>query len=192
VTTSPRRTGQAPLWARLVADPGYAPEHVAVEAVRRLGPEARAWVTRLRTRYPGASPDGLARIAAHEYTRLARRRGAAAGTVGALATIGVLAHAQSRLVLTIAAAYGYDPTSEARARDLVRILRVPRFTQPTVAALADSGRLVAGYAARVLVNRLVPFGASLVGVVQAGRDSADVTARAVRFYRARTAGRAPL
>ena len=166
-----------------MADPGYAPEHVAAEAVRRLGPEAGAWVARLRSRYPDASPDGLARIAARECTRLARRRGAAAGTVGALATIGVFAHAQSRLVLTIAAAYGFDPTSEARARELVRILRVPRFTEPTVAALADSGRLMAGYAARALVNRIVPFGASLVGAVQAGRDSADVAARAVRFYR---------
>ena len=29
------------LWARMKADPQYAPEHLALEAVRLLGPEAQ-------------------------------------------------------------------------------------------------------------------------------------------------------
>jgi len=191
-TTRPIRRavvrGRAPLWARLVADPGYAPEHLALEAVRRLGPPARAWVVRARERYPGASPDGLARVATYEITRVARRRGAATGTagpVGSLAAAGVLAHVHSRLVLTIAAAYGFDPTHDERARELVRLLRVPRFTEPTGAALIDSGRLVAGYAARAVVDRLVPFGGAIIGAAQAGRGATDVGARAARYYRSR-------
>ena len=36
------------LWARMKADPQYAPEHLALEAVRRLGPEAQRWAARLR------------------------------------------------------------------------------------------------------------------------------------------------
>src|SRR4029450_2602374 len=45
--------GAAPpgsLWARMKADPQYAPEHLALEAVRRLGPEARRSADAARAR----------------------------------------------------------------------------------------------------------------------------------------------
>jgi hypothetical protein len=65
-----------------------------IDAVARLGPDARDWVSRTRERYPAASPAALARLAA------SAKRG------------------PEWLVLAIAAAYGVDPTDPARATDL--------------------------------------------------------------------------
>ena len=48
---------KAPLWAMIVADPGFTSEHVAREAVRRVGADARDWVAWVRGRYPGAGAD---------------------------------------------------------------------------------------------------------------------------------------
>lgn len=42
----------AGLWHRMKTDPQYAPEHLALEAVQRLGPEARTWAERQRARHP--------------------------------------------------------------------------------------------------------------------------------------------
>src|SRR5690606_1727256 len=98
-----------PLWAHLLADPGFAPEHAARAAVRALGPQAAAWVAAVRERYPSATPDGIARLAARELTRDARRLGAATpgggpavlATAGVVATAAVVGRTQARLVLTI-------------------------------------------------------------------------------------------
>ncbi len=182
-TSQARKT---PLWARIVADPGYAAEHLAREAVHQLGPEARDWIVRARDRYPNAPADGLARLAAKAFARVSRQQGAAsgaAGIFGSLAAAGVLAHTQARLVLTIAAAYGADPTSAERAHDLVELLRVPRLTQPTLAAARNAGRLASGLVARRVAARLMPFGAAVAGAVQGGRSTEDVAARATAHYR---------
>ena len=194
-------TAHIPLWARVVADPGHAAEHAAREAVRRLGPEARDWVTRVSARYPAAAPDGLARLAATEWVRTARRQGAAsgaAGVLGSVAATGVLARAQARLVLTIAAAYGFDPTAPQRARDLLDVLRVPRLTQPTTAALRNAGRVVAQFAARRVAARVMPFGgaragatigAAVAGATIGARSTRDVADRAMAHYRCLVARR---
>jgi hypothetical protein len=123
----------------------------------------------MRDRYPDARPDALARLAAAECVRTARRRGAltsAAGLLGSAATTGVLARAHAHVVLTIAAAYGIDPTQPERADDLLELLRVPRLTLPTIPALAGAGRILAGFAVRRAAARLVPFGAALAGAIQ--------------------------
>jgi hypothetical protein len=175
-----------PLWARITAEPGYAPEHLAREAVQRLGPAARDWAIAMQARYPDATPDGLARLAVSQFTRLARRNGAAtgiSGPLGTLASAGVLAHAQASLVLHVAAAYGQDPTSPDRAADLLLLLKVPRRSEPLLSALADASRLASGYGLRSLAARMLPFGAALAGAVAGIRGTADVADRAVALYR---------
>lgn len=175
-----------PLWARLVADPGYATEHLAREAVRRLGPQARDWADRNRRRYPAATPDGLARLAVTEHVRTARRQGAGAllgGVAGSVAAVTLLARTQARLVLTVAAAYGHDPMSEARTREILDLLRLPRLTQPGLVATLNGGRLVGAVLLRRLAARAIPLGAAVTGAIHSGRSTEAVAVRAVLAYR---------
>jgi hypothetical protein len=120
------------------ADPQYAPEHLALEAVRRLGPEARQWVEQIRAGQPDLDPDAVARSAVKRFTRLARLSGAvsgAAGLPGAVVDVGVLAWTQARMVLHIAAAYGVDPTGEERATDLLVLQGVHKAAETARVAL---------------------------------------------------------
>ncbi len=124
------------------ADPEYAPEHLALEAVRRLGPEARRWAERTRAEQPRLSPDAVADLAVRRFTNLARLSGAVSGATGlpgAVIDVGVLAWTQARMVLHIAAAYGLDPTAQERATDLLVLQRVHK--------IAETARLALGVAA---------------------------------------------
>jgi EcsC protein family len=151
------------LWARMKADPQYAPEHLALEAVRLLGPEARRWAERTRAEQPGITADELAELAVRRFTNLARLSGAvsgAAGLAGAVVDVGVLAWTQSRMGLHIAAAYGLDPTSPERATDLLVLQRVHK--------AAETARLALGVAAgRERASRLFApaAGQPLTGVM---------------------------
>jgi hypothetical protein len=130
------------LWRQMKADPQYAPEHLALEAVRRLGPQARDWAAGMRARYPGLPPDQLAQLAIRRFTNHARLSGAvsgAAGLPGAVVDIGVLAWTQARMVLHIAAAYGVDPMHRDRASDLLVLQKVHK--------VAETARLALGVAA---------------------------------------------
>ncbi|MET8258922.1 EcsC family protein [Micromonospora sp. NPDC005553] len=132
----------ARLWDRMRDDPQYAPEHLALEAVRRLGPEAAQWAARARAEQPGVSADALADQAARKFVNLARLSGAvsgAAGLPGAVIDVGVLAWTQARMALHIAAAYGVDPLHSDRATDLLVLQRVHK--------VAASARLALGVAA---------------------------------------------
>ncbi|MGC1210804.1 MAG: hypothetical protein WA890_05980, partial [Micromonospora sp.] len=68
--------------ARVLDHPGFAPELLALAAVAALGPRARDWAEGLRAAYPDADPDGLARLAARRFVRLARAGGAVAAGAG--------------------------------------------------------------------------------------------------------------
>jgi len=130
------------LWQRMKADPQYAPEHLALEAVRRLGPEAARWADRARAEQPGITPDALAQVAVRRFTNHARLSGAVSGATGlpgAVVDVGVLAWTQSRMVLHMAAAYGIDPGHADRATDLLVLQRVHK--------AAESARLALGVAA---------------------------------------------
>jgi EcsC family protein len=130
------------LWSRMKADPQYAPEHLALEAVRRLGPEAARWAERARLDNPGITPDALADMAIKRFTTLARISGAVSGATGlpgAVLDVGVLAWTQSRMTLHIAAAYGLDPSASERATDLLVLQRVHK--------VAETARLALGVAA---------------------------------------------
>ncbi len=179
-------TRPIPLWARLAADPGFAAEHAAREMVDRLGPSVRDWLRRASHRYPTASPDGLARLAVMDAVRLARRQGVASGAGGVLGTTtagALLVHSHARLVLTIAAAYGFDPTARERAHDLLVVLRVPRLTQPAPAALRNAGRFVASFAVRRAAAHLMPFGAAIAGATIGARGTRAVADRATAHFR---------
>ena len=130
------------LWARMKADPQYAPEHLALEAVRRLGPEAQRWADRARAQQPGITPDALGQLAAKRFTNHARFSGAVSGATGlpgAVVDVGVLAWTQARMVLHMAAAYGVDPADPDRATDLLVLQRVHK--------AAETARLALGVAA---------------------------------------------
>lgn len=147
------------LWSRMKADPQFAPEHLALEAVRRLGPEAAAWVAER----PDLTPDQLADQAIKRFINLARLSGAVSGVAGlpgAVLDVGVLAWTQARMALHVAAAYGADPTATERATDLLVLQRVHK--------MAETARLALGVAAgREHASRLFDGGASrpLSGVV---------------------------
>lgn len=128
----------ATLWARMRADPQYAPEHLALEAVRRLGPQARQWAQRTRHEQPDLHPDAFAQLAVKRFTTHARLSGAvsgAAGLPGAVVDVGVLAWTQSRMVLHVAAAYGLDPEAPERATDLLVLQRVHKAAESARVAL---------------------------------------------------------
>jgi hypothetical protein len=130
------------LWDRMRSDPQYAPEHLALEAVRRLGPEARAWAERARAQRPGAPPEELARQVVKRFVTLARLSGAVSGATGlpgAVVDVGVLAWTQARMVLHLAAVYGADPTHSDRATDLLVLQKVHK--------VAETARLALGVAA---------------------------------------------
>ncbi|GIJ77641.1 EcsC protein family protein [Micromonospora phaseoli] len=132
----------ATLWDRMRQDPQYAPEHLALEAVRRLGPEAAQWARQARAEQPEATAETLAEQAVRRFVNRARLSGAvsgAAGLPGAVIDVGVLAWTQARMVLHVAAAHGVDPTHPDRAADLLILQKVHK--------VAESARLALGVAA---------------------------------------------
>ncbi|GIE33108.1 hypothetical protein Ait01nite_061530 [Actinoplanes italicus] len=169
------------LWARMKADPQYAPEHLALEAVRRLGPEAAAWHARIREERPELDPDGVANLAVKHFTTLARVSGAvsgAAGLPGAVLDVGVLAWTQSRMVLHVAAAYGTDPAGQERATDLLVLQRVHKVAETARTALGvaagreRASRIFTGDSGRPLAGVLMKLGlklAQMAGVRAAKR-----------------------
>ena len=193
------------LIARLRAEPERAPEHIALAAAERFGPQAERWVSL----WPGHDPAKLARIAYRKHVRLARVEGAALGVGGfvtAVPDLVALAWIQSRMVFYIAAAHGYDPTHPMRPAELLAIQEV----YPTAAearealdgvgrhmavALAEKGlrgrdqalverltRYVVRRVARRAAGRLVPLLGAPIGAVQNGNATAEVGQKALRFY----------
>ena len=205
------------LWEKMKADPQYAPEHLALEAVHRLGPQARDWVLDTRRRNPMAPTDEIAKMAIAKFTNLARLSGATsgvAGLAGAVVDIGVLAWTQARMVLHIAAAYGIDPTDQARATDLLVLQRVHKYAEGARLALGVAqGRESAGAllamsrtplgralgqlsvklakmagvrAVKRLAAKMVPGAAVVLGAWANSSATTDLAQRAVAMYRTPT------
>jgi hypothetical protein len=212
-TTVAPRDSAAPImpertevWAKLVADPGHAPELLALAAVQTIGPRAGEWARRTREAYPTATNAGLARLATMQFTRfgsLGSIFGAIAGSYAPAALIGTAAVTHAQLILHIAAAHGLDSTDEARAIDLLVLTRVHPRREDAEAALATArqpayedggmtdaawrlGRMVAvqtgRWAATRFVNRYFP-GTSLLAATLTSRSAAEtVAARANTYY----------
>jgi hypothetical protein len=170
----------------MTADPQYAPEHLALEAVRRLGPEAERWAERQRDLQPGITADAVAQLAVKRFTTHARISGAvsgAAGLPGAVADIGVLAWTQGRMVLHMAAAYGMDPSHPDRATDLLVLQKVHKVAETARLALGvaagreRAARLFAGAADRPLSGVMLRLGvklAQMAGIRAAKRIFAKI------------------
>ena len=109
------------LWNRILAEPDRAPEHIALAAADRFGPQAEEWV---RIAGPGHSPEELARVAYRKHVRLARLEGGLLGVGGALTAapdVVALIWIQSRMTFYIAAAHGYDPRHPMRPAELLAL-----------------------------------------------------------------------
>lgn len=197
---------------RILEHPEYAPELLALAAVRTLGPEAESWVRRTRDDYPTASAHGLARLAVRRFVRLAVAGGAAASAAGLLvpfATPAVLAWTQARLVLHLAAAFGKDPTAVDRAVELLVLTRIhpdeatarqalrtahdaPGRGEPPVHRAVDAAwRLATPFAARTsawlalrYASRRLPGLGLLAGAAAASAETERLAARAIAHYRA--------
>ncbi|MEO3780942.1 hypothetical protein ABGB16_29890 [Micromonospora sp. B11E3] len=197
--------------ARLLDHPGFAPELLALAAVRALGPSARDWVAGHLAAYPGASADGLARLATRRFVRLAGAGGATAALAGVFAPVAELAAVlwtQANLVLHLAAAYGRDPLDRDRAVELLVLTRVHPDAESARSALAAaeaaSGpgeqpwpraaeaawRLAAPLAAQAggwlglrLASRLLPGAAALAAAAGDSAAAERLAARAVAAYR---------
>ncbi len=128
----------AGLWQKMRADPEYAPEHLAIEAVTRIGPKMVLELQKLRAQNPGAPADALANMVVYRYTNHARLSGAVSGAVGlagAVLDVGVLAWTQAKMVLLIAVIYGRDPADPERATELLVLQGVHKYTNTARAAL---------------------------------------------------------
>ncbi|MFI7490776.1 hypothetical protein ACIBXA_20570 [Micromonospora echinaurantiaca] len=197
--------------ARLAEHPGFAPELLALAAVEAIGPRARDWADRLRSAYPDASPDGLARLATRRFVRQAGAGGATAALAGAFAPLAELAAVlwtQANLVLHLAAAYGRDPAHPDRAAELLVLTQVHpdaesartalaaaraadgRGDEPWTRAVEAAWRLAAPLAAQAggwlvlrLASRVLPGAAVLAAAAGDSAAAARLAARAVTRYR---------
>jgi uncharacterized protein (DUF697 family) len=126
-----------------LAEPERAPEHIALAASERFGPQAEEWV---RVAGAGHSPERLAKIAYRKHVRLARLEGGALG-IGGIITAApdmvALLWIQSRMVFYIAAAYGYDPRHPMRPAELLALQEVYATPAEARAALDGMGKLMA-------------------------------------------------
>ncbi|WP_180214561.1 hypothetical protein [Phytohabitans suffuscus] len=130
-----------PAAPRVLERPGHAPELLALAAVRAIGPRARDWAAQTRATYPAATSDGLARLAARRFVRMAGAGGAVSTAFGLLTPVAELtatAWAQAALVLHLAAAYGRDPLDDERAVDLLVLVGVHSTAEVARAALAEA------------------------------------------------------
>ncbi|NMO54528.1 hypothetical protein HH310_25500 [Actinoplanes sp. TBRC 11911] len=192
--------GQTPSdpWASLIANPGRAPELLALAAVQTLGHRASDWATETRASYPNATNQALSHLAARQFTRVGTIGSAISALAGSYAPAAILASAgitEAELTLHVAAAYGFDPTDPDRAADLLVIARV----HPTVELARDAIRSghgsskstlvriaaaqTAGWALVKLAGRLFPGTAFLTALLTGTNAAASAAARADAYYR---------
>ncbi|MFC4149404.1 hypothetical protein ACFO0M_24415 [Micromonospora mangrovi] len=197
--------------ARVLDHPGLAPELLALAAVEALGPRAREWAERLRETYPDADADGLARLAARRFVRLAGAGGAVSAVAGLFAPVAELASVlwtQAGLVLHLAAAYGHDPAHPDRAVELLVLTRVHPDAdsarealaaarsadgagEPSWPRAAEAARRLAvplaaqagGWLGLRLASRLLPGAAVLAAAAGNAAAAERLAARAVGHYR---------
>jgi hypothetical protein len=196
------------LFERMRADPGHAPEHLALAAVERFGPEAAQWVATYRYYYPYATAGQMVAIIRARFVRLSRLSGAAAGVAGgfgAVVDFGVLAWTQARMVLYIAAIHGADPAAEERAAELLTLqnvhkvigrartaLEVASRRAPTSALMQHGGSLgalamalarMAGMrVAKRAVMKIVPFASVPLGAMANAGSTKTLADRAIALY----------
>jgi hypothetical protein len=195
------------VWERILAEPDRAPEHIALAAAERFGPQAEEWV---RIAGPGHTPEELARVAFKKHVRLARLEGGALGIGGVITAapdLVSLLWIQSRMVFYIAAAYGYDPNHPMRPAEYLALQGL--YDTPAEARRALDGvgkRMAIAMAERALLNRntdalhlrlakyiarrmarryagrLIPFVGAPIGAMQNGSVTKQLGERSLSYY----------
>jgi hypothetical protein len=195
------------LWNRILAEPERAPEHIALAAAERFGPQAEEWV---RIAGPGHTPEQLAKVACRTHVRLSRLEGGVLGIGGAFTAapdMVALIWIHSRMVFYIAAAYGYDPRHPMRPAELLALQGVYPTPAEARAALDGMGKPMAQamveralssrstetlqrrllkYLARRMARRyaarLVPLLGAPLGAIQNGNATKEVGRLALAYY----------
>ena len=195
------------LWDRVLAEPERAPEHIALAASERFGPQAEEWV---RIAGPGHTPEELARIAFEKHVRIARLEGGAlgiGGVVTAAPDLVALLWIQSRMVYYIAAAYGYDPRHPMRPAEYLALQGLYETPAEAREALDGVGKrmaqamveralskrdtdalhlklakYIAKRLARRYAGRLIPFVGAPLGAIQNGSATRELGRRAQDYY----------
>jgi hypothetical protein len=195
------------LWNRMLAEPDRAPEHIALAAAERFGPQAAEWV---RVAGAGHTPAELARVAFKKHVRLARLEGGALGVGGVITAapdLVSLLWIQSRMVFYIAAAYGYDPQHPMRPAEYLALQGL--YETPAEARRALDGigkrmaqamaeraltgrksdalhlrlaKYIAKRMARRYAGRLIPFIGAPIGAIQNGSVTRQLGERALAYY----------
>lgn len=198
------------LWNRILAEPERAPEHIALAASERFGPQAEEW---MRIAGAGHTPAELAEVAYRKHVRLARVEGGVLGIGGAITAapdIVALIWIQSRMIFYIAAAHGYDPRHPMRPAELLALQGV--YPSPAEAREALDGmgkpmaqavvekalssrstdrlhrrliKYLARRMARRYAGRLIPFIGAPIGAIQNGNATKEVGRLALSYYYAR-------
>jgi EcsC protein family len=196
-----------PLWDRILAEPERAPEHIALAASERFGPQAEEWV---RVAGAGHTPEELAKVAYRKHVRLARVEGGILGVGGAITAapdVVALIWIQSRMVFYIAAAYGYDPRHPMRPAELLAIQGFYETPEDARKALDGVGKLMAQAMvekalasrdhdalhhrlvrylarrfARRAAGRFIPFIGAPIGAVQNGNATKEIGKLALDYY----------
>src|ERR1700689_1847870 len=112
-----------PLWQGARRDPAHLPELVLVRLLPLLSPCVSHWVSGLEG-VKTTPPEQLARAQVHSSTARARWVGSITGSsfyVGMPSALAVIYSEQLLVVLRIAAPFGHDPRSAARAPELLVI-----------------------------------------------------------------------
>ncbi len=169
------------LLARLRADPARAAETIALAAGERHAPGAARWAAEMRERH-GLEGRELAERAVRKHGQLARASGAATGLGGALTVLPdlvALLWIETRMVLHVAAACGFDPHDPMRPAEMLVLFGLYRTPAEARAALDGAGRpLALAYVDRSLrprtedeqlVRRLLRFAGRRAGRSLAGR-----------------------
>jgi hypothetical protein len=195
------------LWDRLLAEPNRAPEHIALAAAERFGPQAAEWV---RVAGAGHTPEELARVAFKKHVRLARLEGGALGAGGVITVapdVVSLLWIQSRMVFYIAAAYGYDPCHPMRPAEYLALQGL--YDTPAEARKALDGvgkhmavamaeralshrksdalhlrlaKYIAKRMARRYAGRLIPLIGAPIGAIQNGSVTRQLGDRTLSYY----------
>ena len=193
------------LWEEIRARPDRAPELIALAASERLAPGAERWAAE----HAGEAPAKLARRAVKKHIRISRLEGAAAGLAGAWGIapdLAALAWLESRMVLHVAASYGFDARHPMRPAELLTLQGLYPTAQEAREALDGVGRhmavafaegklsggdatlrrrllkMVGERVAHRAAGRLIPGVASPINAVQNGNAVAELGEKAIRFY----------
>jgi hypothetical protein len=118
----PESSGPTGYWRALRQDPLHAAEVAILYSLPQLTPLVKMWWAKTTRTRPSESPDQVAKRVLRRSTSVARRAGLITGSsfyVGWPPAMAMIYCEQLTVVLRIAAAYGRDPSSPARAAEVL-------------------------------------------------------------------------